>query len=85
MTDLDTLVNVLAEGKSTEESTGEHVTSTVGVDNLVVGQLGHGVRLWVLVLGLDVGRHGGWLRRGDERRVGTLGDDNQSRLRGVRL
>lgn len=52
---LDTLVEVLAEGESSEEATCKHVSSTVGVDNLVGGEGSDGIGFWVLVIGLKVG------------------------------
>jgi len=75
---INRLVNVLAEGEGTEETTGEHVSGSVRVDNLVVGELGDGVRLWVGVGRLEVG---GGVRRGrrrDEGRLGTLGDNDET-------
>ena len=80
MAGLDTLVNVLAKSKSTEETTGKHISGTVGVDNLVVGKFGDGVRLWVCVGWLEVGGRFGWGGRSDEGGLGTLGDDDETGL-----
>ena len=85
VSDLDGLVNVLSSGQGAEETSGEHVTGAVGVDNLVAGELGDGVDLGVGVGRLDVGGRGRGGGGGDEGRVGTLGDDDESRSRGVRL
>lgn len=54
VTNLNSLVKSLAEHISAKETTGESVTGTVGVDNLVLGKLGDGVSLRVRVLGLEV-------------------------------
>lgn len=76
--DLDRRVQILALGQGTQEATGKHVACTVRVDDLVVGELGDGVRLGVGVGGFDVacrGRGGGG---GDEGGVGALGDDDEA-------
>lgn len=59
MTGLDTDVQWLAKSQSTQETTGEHVTCTVGVDDLVVGKLGYGEGLGVGVSGGEVGLDSG--------------------------
>jgi hypothetical protein len=78
VTDVDTLFERLAHGKSTDETTSKHVSGTVGVNDLVVCELGDGEGLGVRVSGLDVGDSGGWAGRGNEGRVGTLGDDDET-------
>lgn len=83
VSDLDRVIQILAKRQGAQEATGKHVAGTVGVDDLVVCQLGDGVRLGVGVRGLDVaggsGRGGG----GDEGGVGTLGDDDETGSGGV--
>lgn len=65
----------------TQESTGKGISGTVGIDDLVIGELGHRKRLRVRVRGRQVALSG--VRRGrggsDEGRVGALGDDHESR------
>lgn len=85
MSGLDTLVEVFTESERSEETTGKHVSGTVGVDDFVVGELWDGVRLWVGVGGLEVGGGVGWGGRGDEGRFGALGDDDETGLGGVGL
>jgi hypothetical protein len=85
VTDIDTLLQGLAESKSTHETTGKHVSGTVGVDDLVVGELGDWEAGGVGSTLFDVGGGVAGAGRGDEGRLGTLGDDNESGLGSVRL
>lgn len=55
VTNVDTLVQAFTEGESTKETTGEHVSGTVGVDDLVIGELWDFKDLGVGGSGLDVG------------------------------
>lgn len=80
MSNLDTLIQALTQHVGTQESTGKRITRAVGIDDLVVGELGNGESLGVRVRGGQValagmGRGGG---RGDEGRVGALGDNDES-------
>lgn len=85
VTDIDALFERLAESQSSNETTGKHVSCTVGVDDLVVGELGDGEAGWIGRTLLDVGAGGRGVGRGDESRFGTLGDDDETRPGGVRL
>lgn len=85
MSHLDRPVQILALGQGTQEATGKHVAGTVGVDDLVVGELGDGVRLGVGVGGFDVACRGGGGGGGDEGGVGALGDDDETGAGGVGL
>jgi hypothetical protein len=58
VTHLNTDIQRLAECQCTEETTGKHITSTVGVDDLVVCELWDGEGLWVGVRGGQVGFDG---------------------------
>lgn len=80
---LDRLVQILALGQGTQEATGKHVTCTVRIDDLVVGEFGDGVRLGVGVGGFDVACRGGGGGGGDEGGVGALGDDDETGAGGV--
>lgn len=80
MPNLDTLIQALAQHMGTEESPGKGITGAVGIDDLIVCELGHGVGLGVWVRGEEVafarvGRGGGG---GDEGGGGALGDDDES-------
>lgn len=85
VTDIDTLLEALAEGEGTDETTGKHVSGTVGVDDLVIGELWDFKDLGVGLSRLNVGGGGGRVGRGDEGRLGSLGDNNESGLGSVRL
>lgn len=78
VSDLDTLIEALAQHVCAQESTGKGIAGTVGVDDLVVGELGHGVRLGVRVRGGEVAfaRVGRGRGGGDEGGFGALGDDD---------
>jgi hypothetical protein len=70
---LDGLLPRFAGKVSSQETTDESITSTVGIDDLVRAQLGNRE---------DLG--GVWGSRGDQHcRLGTLGEDNDTRLGGV--
>lgn len=80
MSNLDTLIQALTQHMGTQEPTGKGITRAVGVDDLVIGELGDGESLGVRVRGgqvalAGVGRGRG---RGDEGRIGALGDDDES-------
>lgn len=82
---LNTLSQALARDERAQEATGERISGTVGVDDVLVSELGDGERLGVLVGRLKVGlvvRGGG---RGDDGRLGTLGDDDETGSRSVLL
>lgn len=81
--DLDGLIQILTERQDTQEPTGKHVAGAVGVDNLLVRELGDGVRLGVGVRGFDVAGGSGGGGRGDEGGVGALGDDDETGSGGV--
>lgn len=85
MSGLDGLGEGLSLDEGSKESSGEGVSGSVGVDDLVVRHLGDGERLGVLLSGVQVagivGRGGG----GDEGRRGSLGDDHKPRLGRVLL
>lgn len=83
VSDVDCHVQILALGQGTQEATGKHVACTVRVDDLVVGQFGDGVRLWVGVGRFDVACRGGGGGGGDEGGVGALGDDDETGAGGV--
>lgn len=83
VSNLDRLVQILALGQGTQEPAGKHVACTVRVDDLVVGQLGDGVRLRVGVGRFDVACGGGGGGGGDEGGVGALGDDDETGAGGV--
>lgn len=83
VSNLDRLVQILALGQGTQEPAGKHVACTVRVDDLVVGQLGDGVRLRVGVGRFDVACRGGGGGGGDEGGVGALGDDDETGAGGV--
>jgi hypothetical protein len=73
VTDLDSLVDAVSSDESPAEPACESVSCTVGVHNLVVGELVHFVDLW-LAFSLD-----------NDRAVGSLSDDNGSRALGIGL
>lgn len=78
MSHFDTLIEALAQHVRAQESTGKGIASAVGVDDLVVGELGHGVRLGVGVRGGEVAfaRVGRGRGGGDEGGFSALGDDD---------
>lgn len=53
---LDTVIQALAHGMSGQEASSESVTSTVGVDNLIVRELGDRVDLGVFLARVNVAR-----------------------------
>lgn len=79
MSDINTLLEGFTHGKSSNESTSEHISGTIGIDDLVIGEFGDGERSGVGSSLLNVGCCCGWVGRSDEGRVGTLGDDNETR------
>jgi hypothetical protein len=50
----DTRVEILAQNQSSDELTRKHITSSVRVYDLIVGQFGDWVNLRVAFAGLDV-------------------------------
>lgn len=56
VTNLDTVIQALAHGMGGQEASSESVTGTVGVDNLIVRELGDRVNLGVFLVRVNVAR-----------------------------
>jgi hypothetical protein len=71
---LNGLIDCLARNEGTDETTGECIASTVGINDLVVGEGSDGVPLRLFLV-----------RRNDNGGLGTLGEDNNTRAGRVGL
>lgn len=83
VSNFDAFVQVFTQGMSRQETASKSVSRSVGVDNLVVGKLGYGVGFRVGLVRVDIALGEGSRRGGHKRRVGSLGNDNETRSRRV--
>lgn len=77
LANINSLVDALTSDESTDETTGESISGTVGVDNLLAGE---GVDGEGLGRGLA-----GWVGSDDDRGLSTLSDDNEARTGSIDL
>lgn len=76
MPSLDALIQRLATSQRAQEPTGERVSGSIGINDLLVRKLRDGVHLGVrLALG-QVRARAGRVRGRDDGGLGALGDDH---------
>jgi hypothetical protein len=85
VTDLDTFIERLSKSMSGKETSSKCVSSSVRVNDLVIGELADSIRFRVGILGVEVALALRWRGRCDQCRIGSLRDHSKSRARGIRL